>query len=246
MSYRLRGFLIHLAVSVILGLAATGIIFLIWYPSPLEQAIGVTSIVLILLGVDVVAGPLLTFAVCKQGKKSLKYDLMLIILVQISAFIYGIHIVAQGRPVWIVFNKDSFVAVQAFEMKHNYMEKAKSEYQVTSFSGPHWVALHYPSDTEQKRVLHESAFKGVDLPRRADFYEPIVNQMELIKQKAQELSQLNQFNKPEEVKAELAKWPEANAFLPLNAREIPVSVLIKRDTGTVIAIVNLKPWLNQP
>jgi hypothetical protein len=244
MSYRLRGFLIHLAVSVALGLTATGIIFLIWYPSPLEQAIGVTSIVLILLGVDVVAGPLLTFAVCKQGKKSLKYDLMLIVLVQISAFIYGIHIIAQGRPVWIVFNKDSFVAVQAFEMKHNYMEKAKSEYQVTSFSGPGWVALHYPSDTEQKRVLYESAFKGVDLPRRADFYEPIGNQMELIKQKAQELSQLNQFNKPEEVKVELAKWPEANAFLPLNAREIPVSVLIKRETGVVVAIVNLKPWSN--
>jgi hypothetical protein len=244
MSYRLRGFLIHLAVSVALGLTATGIIFLIWYPSPLEQAIGVTSIVLILLGVDVVAGPLLTFAVCKQGKKSLKYDLMLIVLVQISAFIYGIHIIAQGRPVWIVFNKDSFIAVQAFEMKHNYMEKAKSEYQVTSFSGPGWVALHYPSDTEQKRVLYESAFKGVDLPRRADFYEPIGNQMELIKQKAQELSQLNQFNKPEEVKVELAKWPEANAFLPLNAREIPVSVLIKRETGVVVAIVNLKPWSN--
>lgn len=246
MSFRLRGFLIHLIASVCMALIATGIIFLVWYPSPLAQAIGVTSVVLLLLGVDVVAGPLLTLAVCKQGKKSLKYDLALIIIIQISAFIYGMHIIAQGRPVWIVFNKDSFVAVQAFEMKHDYMAKAKPEYQATNFSGPQWIALHYPTDTEQKKILYESAFKGVDLPRRADFYEPVANQIESIKQKAQDLSQLNQFNKPEEVKTELAKWPEANAFLPLNAREIPVSVLIKRETGEVIAIVNLKPWLTQP
>jgi hypothetical protein len=242
MSFRLRGFLIHLVSSVCMALVATGIIFLIWYPSPLAQAIGVTSVVLLLLGVDVVAGPLLTLAVCKQGKKSLRFDLTLIVLIQLSAFIYGMYIIAQGRPVWLVWNKDSFAAVQAFDMKHNYMEKAKDEYQTASFSGPKWVALYYPSDSEQKRILYEGALKGVEFSRRADFYEPVANQQDSIKQQARDLSQLNQFNDPAEVKVILAKWPDANAFVSLNAKETPVSVLIKRETGEVVAIVNLKPW----
>jgi hypothetical protein len=245
MSYRLRGFLIHLAVSVALGLTATGIIFLVWYPSPLEQAIGVASIVLLLLGVDVVAGPLLTLAVCKQGKKSLKYDLTVIVLIQLSAFVYGIHIIAQGRPVWIALHENSFHVVQAYQMHHMYMEKAKNDYQSPGVFGPQWVAVRQPN-SEEKPSLFEGLRNGVLFIERADFYEPLSNQLELIKAQAQDLSLLNQFNDPNSVKNSLIKYPDADAFLALNANETPMVVLIKRDVGKIIAIVNLNPWLNTP
>jgi hypothetical protein len=245
MSFRLRGFLIHLTVSILLALSVTAVIFFIWYPSPLEQAIGVASIVLLLLGVDVVAGPLLTLAVCKHGKKSLKYDLAIIVLIQLGAFIYGIHIIAQGRPVWIALHENSFHIIQAYQMHHAYMEKAKDEYQHPGFWGPQWVVVRQPN-SEEKPSVFEGLMKGVLFTERAELYEPLSNQKVLIKEKAQDLSQLNQFNDTKAVKNSLEKWPEADAFLPLDANEMPMVVLIKRDAGKVIAIVNLKPWSNQP
>jgi hypothetical protein len=245
MSYRLRGFLIHLAASVVLALIASGIIFLIWYPSPLEQAIGVASIVLLLLGVDVVAGPLLTLAVCKQGKKSLKYDLAIIVLIQFSAFIYGIHIIAQGRPVWIALHENSFHVVQAYQMHHAYIEKANNNYQNPGIFGPQWVAVRKPN-SEEKPSVFEGLMKGVLFIERADLYEPLTDQLVLVKEKSHDLSLLNQFNDSNTVKNILAKWTQADAFLPLNANEMPMTVLVKRNTGEIIAIVNLKPWSRQP
>ena len=93
---RLRAGLIHLSISSVVALMAVGIVFLIWYPHPLHTAAGVTEIFLIVLGVDVVIGPLLTTLVYRQGKKSLRFDLSTIALLQLLAFSYGLWTVAEG------------------------------------------------------------------------------------------------------------------------------------------------------
>lgn len=239
MSFRIRGFLIHLLASAILVSIASYIVFSIWYPSPLGQAIGVTSIVLILLGVDVVAGPLLTLAVCKEGKKSLKFDLSVIVLIQLCAFIYGIHILAQGRPAWIAFYENEFQVVRAYEADNKYRDKANPEYQTLSLTGPRWVAVRPPKDDE-KKYLFGGLQEGVIFVERADFYEPIANQANMIKAKSIDISRLNQHNDPEQVKTLISRWPEADAFLPLITQEKDLTVLIKRATGEVVALVDLR------
>lgn len=238
MPFRIRGFLIHLLASCILASIASYVVFMIWYPSPLGQAIGVTSIVLLLLGVDVVAGPLLTLAVCKEGKKSLKFDLSVIVLLQLCAFVYGFHILAQGRPVWIAFHENEFHIVRAYEANNEYKEKAKPEYQKLSYTGPQWIAIRTPSAGEKKSLI-DSLNRGVLIVERADFYEPITNQAKLIKEAATDASTLNQFNDPDHVKKILSIWPNADAFLPLSAQETNLTVLIKRNTAEIIAIVAL-------
>lgn len=241
MSFRIRGFLIHLLASCILASIASYIVFMIWYPSPLGQAIGVTSIVLLLLGVDVVAGPLLTLAVCKEGKKSLKFDLSVIVLLQLSAFIYGIHILAQGRPIWVALYEKEFQIIRAYQTNNIYKENAKPEYKTTSLLGPLWVAVRPPAEDE-KQFLFEGLGKGVIFVERADFYEPITNQANIIKEAAMDISQLNQFNDPDHVKKILSNWPNADAFLPLSAQETDLTVLIKRSTAEIIAIVDLRSY----
>ena len=84
MSKRIKFFLGHLAISLLIALIAIAIVFFVWYPAPLAQAVGVTSIFLMLLAIDVIVGPLFTLLVYKQGKKTLKSDLTVII--QLSAF----------------------------------------------------------------------------------------------------------------------------------------------------------------
>ena len=235
MGYRLRGFLIHLLASALLATAAICIVYLVWYPAPLAQAVGVTNIFLLLLSVDVVIGPLLTFALCKEGKKGLIFDLSLIVILQLSAFTYGFYTIAQGRPVWLSYNKDRFDLVQAFEMHHKYQAQAKPEFQNLSLTGPKWVAVQVPPGIE-------SLYGGVDVPKRSDLYEDLNNQKDLMRKHAQPLETLYKYNDKTAVEAALKKWPQANAFLALKSSPQSVTVLINRESAEIIAIVLLNPW----
>ena len=44
------------------------------------------------------------------------------------------------------------------------------------------------------------------------------------------------------VKKILAKYPQANAYLPLKANAVDMTVLINKDTAEIIKIVDLRPW----
>ena len=71
MSKRLKFFLGHLSISFLVALLVIGLMFFVWYPSPLATAVGVTHIFLMLLAIDVVIGPILGVLVYKEGKKVL-------------------------------------------------------------------------------------------------------------------------------------------------------------------------------
>ena len=53
MSKRLKFFLSHLSISLIIALLVIGLVFFVWYPSPLAQAVGVTHIFLMLLALGI-------------------------------------------------------------------------------------------------------------------------------------------------------------------------------------------------
>ena len=91
MSKRLKFFLSHLSLSILIALIVMGLVFFVWYPTPLAKAVGVTHIFLMILAIDVIVGPLLGLLVYKESKKSLKFDLTVIIFIQISALLYGVY-----------------------------------------------------------------------------------------------------------------------------------------------------------
>ena len=68
MILRVRAFLIHLSASALLAVMALAVVFGLWYPAPLHAAVGVSAIVLLLVGVDVVIGPLLTCPVVSASE----------------------------------------------------------------------------------------------------------------------------------------------------------------------------------
>ncbi len=82
------------------------------YSSPLATAVGVTHIFLMLLVIDVILGRLLGLLVYKEGKKTLKFDLSVIILIQMAALCYGVFSIEQGRPAWLVYNVYHFELVR--------------------------------------------------------------------------------------------------------------------------------------
>ncbi|GHU26897.1 fimb protein [Betaproteobacteria bacterium] len=245
-SSRIRAFLLHLSASAILGLSALALVFWIWYPAPLHRAVGVTEIFLLLLGVDVVLGPCLTLAVANPGKKKkeLLFDLSLIIAVQLSAFVYGLHAVAEGRPVWLVLNTDRVDLVRVLEIDERQLDQALPEYRQAPWSGPEWVFAPMPEDIETRNTLTlESAFGASDIYQRPQFYRPLPEGNALLNAKALPLENLKNFNAEAEVRDILAVHPDADAWLPLRSnRLLDMVVLVNRKDARVVSIVNLRPW----
>lgn len=243
MSVRVKAFLIHLSSSAVISLIVLLLIFQVWYPAPLHAALGVTHIFLLLLIVDVVVGPILTLLVFKVGKKTLVFDLAIICLLQLSALGYGIWVVAEGRPAWLVFNVDRFDLVQAIDIDARYLDKADTKYSSAPWFGPQWVAADRPVDKAQRQtIMLEAVIWGSDIAQRPNLYSPIDQFAGDISNRAQSLERLNNFNENEVVINTLKRWPAAAAWLPLKARVRPMVVLLGKNRSEVIAIVDLNPW----
>lgn len=243
MPARFKAFLVHLSGSAIIALLALLLVFRLWYPAPLHEALGVTDIFLLLLLVDVILGPLLTLLVYKAGKKSLLFDLVVIAILQLTALGYGLWTVADGRPAWIVFNVDRFDVVQVVDIDTRKLGAAPAEYRQPGWLGPRWVAAVRPADVEENNELTlEALFSGVDLPQRPNLYQSLASQHEELQRRMQPLAELAQFNNAEQVDVALQHWPAADAWLPLMARAKPMVVLLHKETAEVVAVVDLNPW----
>ena len=243
MKDRLIAFSIHLAISAVVALFVMLLVFKLWYPAPMHQLIGVEKIFFLIIGIDVIIGPVLTFIVFKRDKPSLKFDLSVIALLQISAFIYGIWTVSLGRPAWVVFNVDRFDLVQVLELDTKSRENTPPAYREAPWFGPKWVYAKAPDDVEERNTLTlESVFAGVDLPQRPDLYQPFSNAKDQIREHAIGLEELKRFNPATEVEQLKQRWPEADAYLPLMHRVSSATVLIERETTRIIGISPLQPW----
>jgi len=243
MGKRLKVFFTHLSLSTIIAISVIILVFYLWYPTPLHTAVGVTQIFLLLLAVDVVLGPLLTLLVYKVGKKTLIMDLTVIAVLQISALGYGLWTVAEGRPAWLVFAVDRFELVRVLDIDQRKLDQADSAYRQPSLLGPQWVAAVNPSDTEEKNdIVMESVFAGVDIAQRPNLYQSLDSQQAAIQNRLLELPALSANNAAQTIQATLAKYPSADAWLPLSANKQDMVVLMRKDTTEIIAIVDLRPW----
>lgn len=226
-----------------MALLAIGLVYLVWHPLPLDAAIGVGSIFLIIVAVDVVLGPLLTLVVFKVGKKSLRFDLVVIVALQLVAFGYGLWTISTARPAWLVFNADRFDLAQAYELDVRFLKDAQPEFRSAPWAGPRWVASVAPQNPQKRNdLLIESTMGGSDLPQRVDLYVPLASEAANIRARSKALSELEKYNLPAVVQAALAKWPQADGWLPLMARVQPMVVLVNRAEGKPLAVVDLRPW----
>ena len=240
---KLKACLIHFLISIIIISFLILFVFTVWYEYPLAKATGVVHILSIIFIVDVVLGPLLTFIVFKKNKKTLKIDLAIIILFQILALAYGVWTVYQGKPAWIVFNADRFDVVRVNEIDHRNEIKFKEQFKSLFLLKPQWVAAENPKDNEAKtKIIFESIFAGVDIAQRPELYLSLSEVNSEMKKKAQNLNELSKFNHQKNIDIILNEYPQANAWLPLKANAVDMVVLINKEKGEVVKIVDLRPW----
>lgn len=237
-----KAFSVHLALSLFTAVLVVALVFFFWYPRPLHEAVGVTQIFILMLGIDVLLGPCLTFLVFDTRKKNLYIDLFVIVVIQFSALGYGISAVAQGRPVWLVFNNDRFDLARALDVDSRFLDQALSQFQRPSWFGPRWAGALAPEDMPRRnRLILESVAGGPDLPQRIDLYVPLDAVKSQMIARSKPLAELARFNTETSIATRLREWPEADSWLPLMAPRQPMVVLMKE--GEALGVVDLRPWL---
>lgn len=242
MSKRLKFFLSHLSISFVIAMLVIAVVFFVWYPAPLAKAVGVTQIFLMMLAIDVIVGPLLGLLVYKEGKKSLKFDLTVIIVIQISALVYGIYNIEQGRPAWLAYNVDRFELVRKNEIIDQNINQAKSKFQQVSWFKPQYVAVNFAKYIQQRNNdMFAEVLGGISLAQRPERYVDFAQAKKHIQKRAQSLELLQQYNDKSVVEKTLVKYPKAIAFLPIKASAVDMTVLINHK-GEVVKIVDLRPW----
>ena len=241
---------IHLGICALIALAVFACMALLWYPQPYFEAVGGTKLALTIIGVDVVIGPLITLVVYNPKKKSLRFDLAVVALLQIGALLYGIHVVYTARPVYVVFNVDRFDVVGANELfPDDWQALAPDEFKTLPLTGPRLVAADRPSDPkEQERLLFTAVMSGVDLPNFPQYFVPYHDRTAAVIAKSQPLAKLREKRPGSE--AELTRVVETFgqgsdhlAFLPVRARKEDLTAIIDRRNGNVVKVLPIDPWL---
>lgn len=232
----------HLLISYLITVLLIGIVFFIWYPSPLASAVGVTHIFLMMLAIDVIVGPLLGWLVYKEGKKTLKLDLSVIIFLQIAALLFGLFSIEQGRPVWIAYNVDRFELVRKNDLIMEHLDQVKIQFQKPSLLYSQYVCVEFAQDKLQRENdMFAEALGGISIAQKPERYVDFTKALPQIKKHAKSLNNLEQFNDHEQVRKILVKYPQATGYIPLKANAIDMTVLVNKE-GEVVKIVDLRPW----
>ena len=238
---------LHLALSVVIAATVLAALLFVWYPQPYFRLAGGAGLMLILIGVDVVLGPAMTLVVFNPAKKSLRIDLAIIAALQVAALAYGIGVIAQARPAYIVFAGDRFTVVGANAIDPESLAAARPPYDTLPVDGPRIVGARMPSSAAEREKVMMLLASGIDLPALPRYYVPSEEIVPDLKAKSQPLDELAR-RKPATtgaIDAAVAKLgvPRAGlAFVPVVGRLELGTALVDTSSGKVLVVVPVDPY----
>lgn len=241
--------LIHLSLSAVVAASFAYVVFFVWYPASYSAASGVLPIFALLVGVDVTIGPFITLLIYNTKKKSLRFDMTVIVLIQILALGYGMYSVFRERPAFVVFNVDRFDLVAANDIEPANLKRARDpRYRTFPWTGPMLVGASVPTDRDERnKLVFSSAQGGADLPQLPEYYRPFADVAGDIRAHLKSLTDLRRIN-PKGDPGQLRKLDvyEKNSaefgYVPLRGKAKDLSVIMDRNTAQIVDVLRLDPW----
>ncbi|SFN54515.1 TfpX/TfpZ family type IV pilin accessory protein [Dokdonella immobilis] len=239
---------IHLSISLLVGLLVLALLFLVWYPEPYFEAAGGQHLIVVLLGVDLVLGPLMTLILFKSGKWGMRFDLWMIGVVQSAALVYGLHVIAESRPVFIVAAVDRFNVMAPADIDPEDLAAGKKpEFRSFSWTGPRLVGAQIPPRGKERTKLMFQGPGGRDVQNYPKFYVDYEAVAPAILDRAKPLSNLRERNA--DAGPVLAKWLRSNhrkeedvVWAPIMARKSSATMLLDAHTGEPLEAMAVYPW----
>jgi hypothetical protein len=169
-----KAMVVHFGLSLLVGIVVALLVFTLWFPYPYRELAGGRELFFLVMAVDIVCGPLLTFVLYSPTKprKELTTDISLIVLVQLLALCYGIWNVWLVRPLYVVQEADRLTIITRASLDTHKLAALPAGLQAPWFGGPVKVSLRSLTPAEQEQVTADIKAGGNDSAERPDFYIP--------------------------------------------------------------------------
>ncbi|WP_339486611.1 TfpX/TfpZ family type IV pilin accessory protein [Pseudomonas sp. EL_65y_Pfl2_R95] len=228
----------HLCCSVSIALLSAYLVFYIWYPAPYDVLAGGRELFLLVISVDIVAGPLLSLVVYNpvKSKKELFCDIGIVVFLQVLALAYGLYSMSQARPVFLAYEGDRFQVVSVADIDLDAIAMAPAELKSLSFSGPKLIGVKLLGSTDKGYVESiQLAMAGQPPSFRPERWAEYQSQSSNVVRHARALSEL------------ISHYPESQAHIDEMVKKSGVAldqlgfypVLSYKAVGWVI-VVDLK------
>lgn len=246
---RLKAATTHLLISVALSTLVICLLLFGWYPLPFFWALGGLMLLVLIIGIDVVLGPIMTLILFnpKKSRRALAVDLSLIAIVQISALCYGLYSGYVSRLVFSVFDGKSFQLVQAADIAGNFLKETKlPQYQTLPLIGYRAAALAVPNDGKTQSDLAFFKALGVGPQAMPNYYVTLAQARASLAQATIPAEQLQQrhaalFGKIDSLlRAQHLQWQQV-AVLPFNVRTATYTAVVNLDSGALLTVLAGNP-----
>jgi hypothetical protein len=244
---RWKAFAIHLAISVLMAALVVTLVMVLWYPGPYFAAMGGATLLRLLIGVDVVLGPLITLIIFDTRKPNLKYDLAAIAVLQLAALAYGSYVMFEARPVYTVYIGGYFTTVSADSVNAASRDHAVPAFKSLPLDGPRVVGARKPTDPDEAfRIASGALSGGPDIVNLPHLFVPYAELAAEAANAAKPLSTLSKQGK--EFADKVSDFAKADAtgrslgYVPIKARNEDFAAILDRKTGEIVGYLAVKPW----
>ena len=239
---------LHLIASMALAISAAIVIFGIWYPQPYTAAAGADRLAMLLIGIDLVLGPLLTLIVYRHGKKGMAFDIAFIATVQLAALVYGLIVISQSRPVFVVLTQDTTFLTAAGAVNDTDLAEAPDPaHRQRSWLGPVLVAAPPPESAEDRDAVLSSGLAGKDINALTKYFRDYDTAAAELLSEAPPLSALAALEASKDAVAAFVDRTgvatDELRFLPLRGRnpESDWTIVFDRQSK-IVGVVEVDPW----
>ncbi|MGN7873669.1 TfpX/TfpZ family type IV pilin accessory protein [Roseateles sp. 22389] len=234
---RVRASAIHMVSCITVAMIVAALVLLIWYPWPYRVISGGEQLLFLVMGVDIIMGPLITLAIfdLRKPMQVLKRDLAVIVALQLAALFYGLHTVYIARPVALALEGTRFRVTTAVQVVSEELPRAPEGLRSLPLDGPRLVATVEPSAEERGDAIF-MAMAGADLGARPLFWRAwgADARRETLKAGKPIGPMLTSLADRSDVDAAIARTGRSADQLlaiPVIARRLDWSVLIDKTTG---------------
>jgi hypothetical protein len=237
---------IHLCITAAVAIPIGVLLFGVWYPPPYFGACGADRLLLLMLGVALILGPLLTLIVFKAGKWGMTFDLAVIACVQLLALAYGLQVTAKSRPIFLVGAIDRFIVASSDMITDADLAKgSQPEFRSRSWTGARLAGARIADDKARERLV-EAAMAGLDIQSFPEDYVPYDVVAGALAARGKSLDQLRaRPGAASLVDAWLAashREPDSVVWVPVVARTHDLAMLLDRNTGVPLQALQIDPW----
>lgn len=193
---KLTASLIHFLISLGIFSFFIAVLIFSWFPEPFFTASGGWQGLKLVALVDLVLGPLLTFVIYNQckPKHELKRDIGIIVLLQLSALIWGIYTVYLQRPVAIVFWENQFITVPAIEISDTYFN-TKTYIQIKQKPRQFYIAKKPTSISDINAMLDRLNKHQLGPYQQLELYQKLENSPINLQKFSLNIQKITQHNK---------------------------------------------------